>query len=45
MPKDNPLYNEDLENLYPLDTTKAKQLLAEAGYPNGFETTMIVQVG
>ena len=45
MPKGDRLYNEDLEDLYALNTTKAKQLLAEAGYPNGFESTMLVQAG
>ena len=32
-------YNEDLE-LYEVDLEKAKELLAEAGYPDGFKTTL-----
>jgi peptide/nickel transport system substrate-binding protein len=33
-------HNPDLV-LYPYDTTKARALLAEAGYPNGFEMILI----
>ncbi len=33
---------QDLTNVLPYDPTKAKQLLAEAGYPNGFSFTIKV---
>jgi peptide/nickel transport system substrate-binding protein len=34
---------EDVRKLRPYDPGRARQLLAEAGYPNGFQTTMLVQ--
>lgn len=36
----SPYYNSSLNNLYAYDLTKAKQLLAEAGYPHGFSFTL-----
>jgi peptide/nickel transport system substrate-binding protein len=37
----NPYY-VDVSNVLPYDPAKAKKLLAEAGYPNGFETVLKV---
>lgn len=39
-PKGYIAYNAGLENLYPHDVAKAKQLLAEAGYPDGLDVTL-----
>lgn len=36
---------EDREELLPYDPEKAKELLAEAGYPDGFDTTLMVTDG
>ncbi len=35
-------YYVDLNDAYPYDPDKARELLAEAGYPDGFETTIIL---
>ena len=35
-------YNEETEGVYTRDLDKAKELLAEAGYPDGFEFTIAV---
>jgi peptide/nickel transport system substrate-binding protein len=36
----DPWTTDELKKPYPYDPAKAKALLAEAGYPNGFEVTM-----
>ena len=41
-PAMGPYYNETLENAFPYDPEKAIELLAEAGYPEGFEATVTV---
>ena len=38
-------YPQDLENYYPYDLDKAKELLTQAGYPDGFEFTLTVNMG
>ena len=39
-PTNSPAYDAALDTRYPYDAAKAKSLLAEAGYPNGFELSM-----
>jgi peptide/nickel transport system substrate-binding protein len=39
--QDDPAHSDQLAAMYPYDPAKAKQLLADAGFPDGFEVTMI----
>lgn len=41
IPQDNPAYDPANTGLFSYDVAKAKSLLAEAGYPNGFEAKML----
>lgn len=40
--KSSPFYNPKYQNQWPLNIKKAKSLLAEAGYPDGFTTEFLV---
>ncbi len=44
-PSDSPYYREDLAHYFSHDPKKAKALLAEAGYANGFDVDLIVYQG
>jgi ABC-type transport system substrate-binding protein len=41
-PRSTTAYDASTVNPRPYDVAKAKQMLAEAGYPNGFDTTLIM---
>ena len=40
--RSSPVYQEDLERLYPFDQARARALLAEAGYPNGVDVSWLL---
>jgi peptide/nickel transport system substrate-binding protein len=42
---DDPRLPQDVKELYVYNPTKAKQLLAEAGFPNGFKVTALMTSG
>jgi ABC-type transport system substrate-binding protein len=43
--KSSPVYVPEIANLYPFDQAKARQLLAEAGHPNGLSFDMVIPGG
>lgn len=42
---ESPYHSDEFDARYPYDPDKARQLLAEAGYPDGFEFTMVIPGG
>jgi peptide/nickel transport system substrate-binding protein len=44
LPKDSAGFSKDIETAFAYNPDKAKSLLAEAGYPNGFDFTIIGSV-
>ena len=44
-PKGSPVHDDSLDNYYSYKPDKARQLLAEAGYPNGFTFEMVIPGG
>jgi peptide/nickel transport system substrate-binding protein len=44
-PSNSPAHVKELEGTYSYDPAKAKDLLAQAGYPNGFTFTMVIPGG
>ncbi len=44
-PQDSPYYDKALDGTYQRDTAKARALLAEAGYANGVDASMVVFQG
>lgn len=44
-PKGSPVHDDSLDNYYTFNQQKARQLLAEAGYPNGFTFEMVIPGG
>lgn len=45
LPKDNPGFTSELDSKYGYNPTKAKEMLAAAGYPNGFSFTFVSGAG
>ena len=42
LPESSPGFNPDIVGAYPYNPDEAKRLLNQAGYPNGFEFTMVI---